>query len=135
MTFFTATPKARTLGPIACDYIKSGLFFIDILSTLPALITLESKKSMQFFKFLRLFRFKAMFRPVLRLMQCCCRQRMSQFQIRDFFQLLVIFMAVVLVAHMSACIWIYLGHMQDDLDLPDRNTWRYNEDFADYNKF
>ena len=135
LNFFTATRKSSTLGAIACDYIKSGLFFIDSISTLPALITLEDNKYMQFFKFLRLVRFQAMFRPVLRLMQLCLRNRMSQFQIRDLFQLLIIFMAVVMIAHMSACMWIYLGHIEDDLPLPERDTWRYNEDFLNYTGF
>ena len=68
-------------------------------------------------------------------MRFSCKSRFPKFVIRDFFQLLVIFMAVVLIAHMSACIWIYLGHIQDDLDLSQRNTWRYNEDFLEYSKF
>ena len=76
-----------------------------------------------------------MFQPVYRLMRFSCKSRFPKFVIRDFFQLLVIFMAVVLIAHMSACIWIYLGHIQDDLDLSQRNTWRYNEDFLEYSKF
>ena len=44
-------------------------------------------------------------------------------------------MAVIMVAHMSACAWIYLGHIQDDFPLFERNTWRYNKDFADWDKF
>ena len=79
LNFFTATRKSSTLGSIAWDYIKSGLFFIDSISTLPALITLEDNKYMQFFKFLRLVRFHAMFMPVLRLMKFCLRRKMSPY--------------------------------------------------------
>ena len=44
-------------------------------------------------------------------------------------------MAVVMIAHMSACMWIYLGHIKDALPIAERDTWRYNEDFLDYNGF
>ena len=27
---------------------------------------------------------------------------------------------------MSACMWIYLGHIEDDLAIEERLTWRFN---------
>ena len=62
---------------------------------------------------------------------------------------------MIMVGHMSACFWIYLGHIQDDLNgawqysieddawnwLDDesqpgiRETWMTNYDFAHYNEF
>ena len=53
--------------------------------------------------------------------------------------MLVIFSAVVLIAHMSACMWIFLGHVEDWKDEDERHTWRFNksfgEDFKGYNRF
>ena len=66
---------------------------------------------------------------------------------------MIIFAAMIMVAHMSACVWIYLGHIQDDYigewqqiegswvwiddeDQPGiRETWMVNYDFAHYDEF
>ena len=104
------------------------------------MITLERKAAMSFFKFLRLVRFSAMFNPFKRvigaIMRCFGK---SSFQINDVFDLIVIFMAVVMIAHMSACVWIYLGHIEDYLPEEERHTWRFNQDFgsdfAGYNDY
>ena len=138
LTFFTASAKHRTLQTIAKQYLISGLFFIDIISTMPGVLTLEKNNAMSLFKFLRLVRFSDMFNPVLRLMRVLMPQK-SSFEIADTFELLVIFSAVVLIAHMSACMWIFLGHWDDHLPLEDRHTWRFNQafgaDFAGYHDY
>lgn len=93
------------------------------------MVTLEKNNLMSWFKFLRLIRFSSMFTPILRLMKFTLKW-MSTYQINDTFELLVIFFGVIMTAHMSACIWIYLGHYEDDLPIEDRNTWRFNPDFG-----
>ena len=70
LNFCTASAKNRKLKTIAKHYITSGLFFIDTLSTIPAMVTLEKNNAMSFFKFLRLVRFSDMFNPFRRLMRC-----------------------------------------------------------------
>ena len=110
LRFCTASAQHRTLSAIVKQYFKSGLFFIDFLSTAPAMITREQKPAMTFFRFLRLVRFSAMFTPFRRLMAFAMPWK-SSFQITDAFELLLIFSAVVLIAHMSACVWIFLGHI------------------------
>ena len=135
LRFCTASAQHRTLPAIAKQYFKSGLFFIDFLSTAPAMVTREENNAMACFKFLRLVRFSAMFTPFRRLMAATMPWK-SSFQINDSFELLVIFSAVVLIAHMSACMWIFLGHVEDHLDKADRHTWRFNADFgADFDGY
>lgn len=129
LTFLTTSYSDRNLSSIAKSYLRSGLFFIDLFSTVPAMVTLEKNNLMSFFKFLRLIRFSSMFTPFLRLMKFSLTW-MSSYQINDSFELLVIFFAVFMTAHMSACVWIYLGHYEDDLPVEDRHTWRFNGDFG-----
>ena len=110
MNFIIADKVNYTFRNIAIKYICSGRFFIDLLSTIPAMITLEQESYVQFFKFLRLIYFQDMFRPLKRLMKLILPNK-STFEIDDMFSLTVIFAAMIMIAHMSACIWIYLGHI------------------------
>ena len=110
LSFVTTTNKSKTLKDIAFEYFVSGLFFIDIISTVPAMVTLERNNMVSFCKFLRLIRFSAMFNPFYRIIECVFSWK-STFEIHDIFSLLVIFAAVAVIAHMSACMWIYLGHV------------------------
>ena len=32
----------------------------------------------------------------------------------------------MIIAHISACFWLYLGHIEDHLPIEDRHTWLYN---------
>ena len=57
MNFIIADKVNFTFKKIATKYICSGRFFIDLLSTLPAMITLEQMSAVQFCKFLRLIYF------------------------------------------------------------------------------
>ena len=110
-------------------YIKSGIFFIDVISTVPAMITLEKNNAMSFFKFLRLVRYKNMFNPFRKLLNFLMPGR-STFQRDDFFDLIVILFTVLMIAHMSACTWIFLGHIEDHLPENERHTWRFNSGFG-----
>ena len=38
----------------------------------------------------------------------------------------------MIIAHISACFWLYLGHIEDHLPIEDRHTWLYNG-FGDKN--
>ena len=154
LNFIIADKGNYTFKEIALKYLKSGRFFIDALSTLPAMFTLEQNGYVQFLKFLRLIHFQHMFMPLKKLMKLILPNK-STFEIDDIFGLTVIFAAMIMIAHMSACMWIYLGHIQDQLagawefdegaggllwkDDPSqpgiRETWLMNSDFVGYNNF
>ena len=114
MSFVLADKVNVTFKQIAKKYLVSGRFFIDVLSTLPAMLSGETVRMWQFLKFLRLIYFLDMFHPLKRLMKLVLPHK-STFEIDDMFSLSVIFAAMIMIAHMSACMWIYLGHVQDHL--------------------
>ena len=60
LSFFVANPKQRTFSAIACSYLK-GYFIIDVLATIPSMITLQQYKSVNCLKFLRLLHIGEMF--------------------------------------------------------------------------
>ena len=60
LSFFVANPKQRTFSTIACSYLK-GYFIIDVLATIPPMITLQQYKSVNCLKFLRLLHIGEMF--------------------------------------------------------------------------
>ena len=84
---------------------------------------------MSFFKFLRLARYKNMFNPFRTIAKYLMPWK-STFQLDDLFDLIVIFFTVLMISHMSACYWIYLGHVEDHLPQIERHTWRFNSDFG-----
>ena len=87
---------------------------------------------MQFCKFLRLIRFSDIFIPFYKFMQFVMPWK-SSFQIHDILSLLIILSAVIIIAHNAACLWIHLGHIEDDQPIENRHTWRFNNaDFEDF---
>ena len=60
LSFFVANPKQRTFSAIAGSYLK-GYFIIDVLATIPSMITLQQYKSVNCLKFLRLLHIGEMF--------------------------------------------------------------------------
>lgn len=67
--FFTASPKERTFTKIACKYLK-GFFILDVLATIPPMVTLQMFTTINLLKFLRLLHFGEMFLPVKALIDC-----------------------------------------------------------------
>ena len=79
--FITTSGGNKTVKDIALNYLR-GMFFIDVISVVPALVTMERVNAALFFKFLRLIRFAEMFTPFKRLMRFLMPWR-TTFQIND----------------------------------------------------
>ena len=84
MSFLAADKANTTFKEIAKKYCYSGRFFIDVVSTLPAMFSLEKNSTAQFFKFLRFIHFQDMFIPLKRLMMLIFPNK-SKFEIDDIF--------------------------------------------------
>eukprot|EP01084_Bolivina_argentea_P160056 278752_1 len=99
---------------IAKRYII-GWFFIDLFTSLPFEFMLPGKGIVKFVKVLRVFRFIRIIK-ILRLFKMIkyFDGFMSQFVIREVLvvlKFLKIFALMILFAHISACIWFYVGRM------------------------
>lgn len=114
MQFFMADTNNLTFRQISKNYLTSGLFMIDIVSTLPTLITnFTGEASFQYacyLKFTRLVRFTVMFMPFKRLMRAVF-SKLTQFQIDTSFNFFLIICFTILATHIFACFWISLGNL------------------------
>ena len=62
MSFITADFNNRTFKSIACDYLKFW-FWIDALSTFPAMVFYQKQRYVNLLKFLRILHFFELFSP------------------------------------------------------------------------
>mmetsp|Transcript_34170 Transcript_34170/g.42252 ORF Transcript_34170/g.42252 Transcript_34170/m.42252 type:complete len:94 (+) Transcript_34170:1574-1855(+) len=60
LNFFVASPSERTFKKIAVGYLK-GFFIIDVLATIPPMLTMNRNRNVNLLKFLRLVHFGEMF--------------------------------------------------------------------------
>lgn len=111
LNFFTTDGSNRTFKDISKNYL-SFYFWFDIAATIPPMIYLQENELVNTLKFLRLVHLFEMFTPFRRLINYCMTDSIEQKR-SNLFQLILLFAAVLLFGHLSACLWIYLG------DLPD----------------
>lgn len=107
MNFFTADYKNRTFRQISTDYLKFW-FWVDALSTFPAMVLLQQNRYVNLLKFGRILHFSELFVPFRVLLEFCMRDAIRK-KIDNIYSLIKLFTSAVLLAHFSACAWIYLG--------------------------
>ena len=107
MNFFTADYKNRTFRQISTDYLRFW-FWVDSLSTFPAMVLLQQNRYVNLLKFGRILHFHELFVPFRVLLECCMRDAIRK-KIDNIYSLIKLFTSAVLLAHFSACAWIYLG--------------------------
>lgn len=59
---------------------------------------------------------------------------MNQDRFNQVYSFLTLFLLMMPVSHMAACVWIYIGNLDKDLDEEDRKSWLLfpNNDFLKY---
>ena len=107
MNFFTADYKNRTFRQISADYLKFW-FWVDSLSTFPAMVLLQQNRYVNLLKFGRILHFYELFVPFRVGLEFCMRDAIRK-RIDNTYSLIKLFTSAVLLAHFSACAWIYLG--------------------------
>jgi len=120
LNFFVASPSERTFKKIAVGYLK-GFFIIDVLATIPPMLTMNRNRNVNLLKFLRLVHFGEMFQPVKYLVDCIMTKSIAKKR-NDVFQLIVLFTTALLFGHVAACAWIALGSAEGGWMLTFKNS-------------
>jgi len=111
ISFLVASDTNRTFKTISLNYLM-GFFLIDVLATIPPMITLQKNATINLLKFLRFAHIFEMFEPFEKLINCCCASKKAK-QKSDNYQLIIVFSAALLFGHIAACLWIALGTKED----------------------
>ena len=77
----------------------------------------------KYFELIRLLHFRKTLFPVNNLINICTssgQKRVSQIQ-----QLVFIFFFFIMIAHLAACLWIYMGFLDRDKLPAERESWIY----------
>lgn len=104
---------SRTVNQAAKRYMFNGpfnigAFWFDAASTIPPMIYKEKNLKINVLKFLRLYHFKEMFYPI----EIFCRyvfSKQAAYFREALISLIKFFMTVLLLAHLTACLWITVG--------------------------
>lgn len=107
--------KHPTLLSVAKRYIVDGSFILDILATVPPMLTQEKYTSVNFLKYLRLYHFKDLMEPIRLLLALIMRNSNTK-KINNAFSFTVLILTTLLLAHFLACTWIFLGNRDQDLE-------------------
>lgn len=128
------TAKKPTLKSVAKSYVFEGSFILDIVATVPPMVTAEAYTSINFLKYLRLWHFGDIMRPIKLLIGLFMYKSHSK-NIKNCYDFLVLILSVMLLAHFIACTWIFLGRRDLELEEEDRSSWLLHpeSDFLDYN--
>ena len=111
LSFVVASPNNRTFKDISKAYLK-GYFIVDVLATIPPMLTLQQDPTINLFKFLRFAHIGEMFTPFKKLVDCIMEGAIAKKR-SDMFQLIVLFSAALLFGHITACGWIAIGTGSD----------------------
>jgi len=84
---------------------------IDVLATIPAMVTMQKFKVVNCLKFFRLVHIDEMFEPFKSLIDCIMTKSIAKAR-NDVYQLIVLFAAALLFGHLLACIWIAIGTLE-----------------------
>ena len=112
LNFLTADAANRTFKAIAINYL-SFWFWIDAAATLPAMACLQAQQWALACKLLRLLHFSHLFRPIELTIHWLMRHRL-RCEAENAYGLCVLVTGTLLLAHLFACCWIYLGRLSED---------------------
>lgn len=107
VSFFVASDNDKTFKDTSLNYLK-GFFVLDVLATLPPMITNQKIMAVNMLKFLRFSHLFEMFEPFEKMINCCCASKKAK-QRGDMHQLIVVFSASLLFGHIASCLWIAIG--------------------------
>jgi hypothetical protein len=132
--FIRADITKTTFGQISKDYLKSGNFFIDCLATFPTLLTGQLVNEVDFLKFLRLRDFFDMFEPFTPILEKIFPHLNTHLKsaVISFCQMIA---STMLLAHFFACIWLFLGIADSQVEVEERTSWVYVNDFDNYTPY
>lgn len=128
--------RKPTMKSVAKSYVLEGSFFIDLIATVPPMITGEKYTSINFLKYLRMWHYFTMMFPVKALLILLNPNSNSK-KIKNIFDFMVLILTILLLAHFMACIWIFLGKQDNELPAEERQSWALHpdSDFIDYTDF
>ena len=124
LKFVTADPpKTRNIEEVAKGYIFP-YFFLDLLATGPSILFLliNKRDTGKYFMIIRFSHWQQIFTPVEFIFE---RLTMSKVKKAQFMTLAQVFVGILMLAHVCACIWIIIG-MSDPIG---GTTWLYANDF------
>lgn len=129
--FVKRTLSRRDIKQISMHYLKS-YFIFDVIATIPNMIFFNEGPH---FYFLKVFRFVHVYRlPIpLQLFMKCIMQKYSKKRQNDLTSFAILILVVIYMNHISACIWLKLGSLQnckgEPEDSPCINSWIYANNF------
>jgi hypothetical protein len=108
VTFLKWSRGTRNIETAASNYIKSGMFFIDVLATVPPLLSGESI-NVYWLKLFRIVHFLRILEPIDLVLSYILKSlsKKRQDDLISFTNLIVV---VVYLSHIMACSWLHLGY-------------------------
>lgn len=132
LNFVKKTRAHKDLYHICQNYL-TGYFIFDVVATVPELFMDESREYYAL-KIFRLVHFYRLTQP-LNILLHCALQKYSKKRQNDLSGFAGLIFIVIYVSHMMACIWLWLGFM-NDCSSPENESdnctqsWVYANDFA-----
>ena len=108
LKFCKANDVEKDFKSIALGYLKSGNFPIDLIATLPTIVTSQNNDYCLWTKFLRMRYFGRLFESINIFLQKIMPSQSAHI-IQQVCNYIVLNATMLLLAHFSACYWMYLG--------------------------
>ena len=124
LSFFKMRNERKTLRQTSIHYF-SGYFIFDFLSVLPSLIAKGSDNSKLYaFRLTRFVHANRLFKLFgMVLTKFLFSRGYNKMKVRDYVDLLTLFIFVIFATHILACIWCYFGMRDRFLPIDQKFTW------------
>jgi hypothetical protein len=104
-----------------------GAFWFDAASTIPPMIFKEQRLSINALKFLRLYHINEMFYPIEMATRKIFRN-FANYYIDSLVAAINFFATILLLAHLIACTWIFIGRYDSIFEKEVKRSWLSIED-------
>lgn len=110
LNFVKKTRAHKDLIHICMSYL-TGYFIFDVIATVPELF-MDEAREYYYLKAFRIVHFYRLTQP-LQLLLHCALQKYSKKRQNDLSSFAGLIFIVIYVSHMMACLWLFLGFLED----------------------
>ena len=124
-------PNEVTLTDSAITYLSTS-FLLDAVTTFPSVYYWGDAEPYTITSSFRLLYFSQLMNPFSMCLNQLCLRSYTQHRFNQIFFFISLFFFMLVLAHMCACFWIYIGRLDEDLPEDQRQSWLFvQDDFKD----
>ena len=111
-----------TFKSTALRYL-TGTFLLDTVAVVIPLSAFYYYPLINFITMLRFWHFDTLLKPISDCMRAACLRGFTEYRIRNIDRFMKLFLFMIPLSHLCACLWIYAGYLDSMKEEADRKSW------------